>query len=78
MILPRSVFGANEKIIMGHIGVKNQGTSNLKAFQKVTTRAAVCDVDRDVLGKAGPAPTKVLLRQGLSAGSRRSNRNCGV
>jgi predicted dehydrogenase len=52
MILPRTVFGANEKVITGHIGVKNQGTSNLKAFQKLTTRAAVCDVDRDVLGKA--------------------------
>jgi predicted dehydrogenase len=52
MILPRSVFGANEKIVTGHIGVKNQRTSDLKAFQKLTTCAAVCDVDRDVLGKA--------------------------
>src|SRR5438132_33426 len=51
-ILPRSVFGANDKVVTGHIGVKNQGTSNLKAFQKLTTRAAVCDVDRDVLAKA--------------------------
>ena len=34
-ILPRSVFGANERIVTGHIGVKNQGTSNLKAFLKL-------------------------------------------
>ena len=51
-ILPRSVFGANEKVITGHIGVKNQGTSNLKAFQKLTERAALCDVDKDVLATA--------------------------
>jgi len=52
MILPRSVFGANEKVITGHIGVKNQGTSNLKSFSKLTERAAICDVDTDVLAKA--------------------------
>jgi predicted dehydrogenase len=51
-ILPRSVFGANDKVITGHIGVKNQGTNNLKAFSKLTTPGALCDVDRDVLGKA--------------------------
>jgi predicted dehydrogenase len=51
-ILPRSVIGANEKIVTGHIGVRNQGTPNLKAFLKKATPAAVCDVDRDVLAKA--------------------------
>ncbi|AGA25361.1 Gfo/Idh/MocA family protein [Singulisphaera acidiphila] len=49
-ILPRSVFGANERIVTGHIGVRNQGTANLKAFldPKLTTLvspAAMCDVD---------------------------------
>jgi len=52
-ILPRSVFGANEKIVTGHIGVKNQGTSNLRAFLKLAHPAALCDVDRRVLDIAG-------------------------
>jgi predicted dehydrogenase len=51
-ILPRSVFGANEKVVTGHIGVRNQGTPNLKAFLKLASPAAVCDVDKDVLAKA--------------------------
>ena len=59
-ILPRSVFGANERIVTGHIGVKNQGTNNLKAFR--STAAVVCDVDRDVLAKAA----KLLESNGVS------------
>jgi predicted dehydrogenase len=48
--VPHSAFGANERIITGHIGVKNQGTGNLKALMK--NAGAVCDVDRNVLGAA--------------------------
>jgi predicted dehydrogenase len=51
-ILPRSVFGANERIVTGHIGVRNQGLPNLKAFHKLASPAAVCDVDSDVAAKA--------------------------
>ncbi len=51
-ILPKNVFGANERIVTGHIGVRNQGTPNLKAFLKHATPAAVCDVDKRWLGKA--------------------------
>jgi predicted dehydrogenase len=51
-ILPRSVLGANEKVVTGHIGVRNQGAPNLKAFLGLAAPAAVCDVDRDVLAKA--------------------------
>ncbi|MDR3637135.1 MAG: Gfo/Idh/MocA family oxidoreductase [Isosphaeraceae bacterium] len=61
-ILPRSVFGANEKIVTGHIGVRNQGTSNLKAFLKLAAPAAVCDVDADVLAAA----VKLLETGGVS------------
>src|ERR687894_393350 len=55
-IIPASALGAgdtpppSERIRIGHIGVRNQGTANLKALMKHTV--AVCDVDRDVLGKA--------------------------
>src|SRR5262249_11433357 len=49
-ILPRSVFGANERITTGHIGVGNQGTNNLTAFVKYA--AAVCDVDSKRLAGA--------------------------
>jgi predicted dehydrogenase len=48
--VPASVFGANDRIVTGHIGVKNQGTGNLKAF--LQNAAAVCDVDQKVLGDA--------------------------
>ncbi|MGE3818482.1 MAG: Gfo/Idh/MocA family protein [Isosphaeraceae bacterium] len=51
-ILPRSVLGANEKIVTGHVGVRNQGLPNLKAFLKKASPAAVCDVDKDVLATA--------------------------
>ena len=50
MILPRSVRGANERVVTGHIGVGNQGTGNLKAFLK--NAAAVCDLDTGHLAKA--------------------------
>jgi predicted dehydrogenase len=61
-ILPRSVFGANERIVTGHIGVRNQGTPNLRAFLKLASPAAVCDVDRDVLAKAA----KLMQQGGVS------------
>src|SRR4051794_3196699 len=51
-ILPRSVFGANERVVTGHIGVRNQGLPNLKAFLKIAAPAAVCDVDTRHLGAA--------------------------
>src|SRR6188768_2291303 len=51
-IIPRSVFGANERIVTGHIGVRNQGTANLKGFLKKATPAAMCDVDTRWLATA--------------------------
>src|SRR3954454_16923889 len=49
-ILPARVFGANERVITGHIGVGGQGTANLKAFFK--NAGALCDVDSKRLGLA--------------------------
>ncbi|HTK78441.1 MAG TPA: twin-arginine translocation signal domain-containing protein, partial [Gemmataceae bacterium] len=45
---------ANERIRLGFIGVKNQGTSNLKNFfkQPHAQIVALCDVDSKVLGTA--------------------------
>jgi predicted dehydrogenase len=49
--VPRSAFGANDRVVTGHIGVRNQGTANLgKEFKN--TVGALCDVDTAVLGKA--------------------------
>src|SRR5688500_3890144 len=42
--VPARAFGANERIITGHIGVGGQGKANLKGFLK--NAAAVCDVDK--------------------------------
>ena len=54
--VPRSAFGANDRINTAHIGVRNQGLGNLKAF--INNAVAVCDVDREVLAKAAEAVEK--------------------
>ncbi len=42
--IPSSAFGANEKIVTGHIGVGGQGNGNLGGFGSQV--GAVCDVDK--------------------------------
>lgn len=42
--VPSSAFGANDKLVTGHIGVGGQGRSNLGGFGSQV--AAVCDVDK--------------------------------
>lgn len=49
-IIPARAFGATERIRTGHIGVKNQGTNNLKGLRKNVV--AVCDIDKDMLIEA--------------------------
>lgn len=53
-VIPARAFGANERIRTGHVGVRNQGTNNLKEVFKLKDAqvVAVCDVDSDVLAKA--------------------------
>jgi predicted dehydrogenase len=51
-IIPRSVSGANERIVTGHVGVGRQGTFNLKKFNTLAEPAALCDVDKDHLAVA--------------------------
>ncbi|HWB01061.1 MAG TPA: Gfo/Idh/MocA family oxidoreductase [Pirellulales bacterium] len=48
--VPRRAFGANDRPTVGLIGVRNQGTANLKLFADYA--AALCDVDQKVLGAA--------------------------
>ncbi len=53
MILPSRVFGANDRITVGSIGVKNQGSGNLKRFLAAGVDVgAICDVDSKVAGAA--------------------------
>ncbi len=53
MILPRRVFGANERIAVGAIGVKNQGSGNIKRFLGAGADVvAICDVDSNVAAAA--------------------------
>lgn len=53
LILPRRVFGANERITVGAIGVRNQGAGNLKRFLAAGADvAAICDVDSQVAASA--------------------------
>lgn len=50
--VPQRAFGANERVVTGHIGVRNQGgpKANLKHF--LANAAAVCDVDKSVAAAA--------------------------
>ncbi|MBI1313895.1 gfo/Idh/MocA family oxidoreductase [bacterium] len=45
--VPTSAFGANERVITGHVGVGGQGRGNLRRFMSKSNvqAAAVCDVD---------------------------------
>ena len=64
MILPSRVFGANERISIGAIGVRNQGAGNLKRFLAAGADVvAICDVDSkvaaaavDIVSEKGPTP----------------------
>ena len=53
-IIPSRAFGANDRVVLGHIGVGGQGTSNLNAFlkKKDAAPAVLCDVDKDHLNLA--------------------------
>ena len=44
LVLPSSLFGANDRIRIGHIGVGRRGGANLRRFLSHTV--AVCDVDK--------------------------------
>jgi predicted dehydrogenase len=55
-IIPSRAFGANERIRIGFIGVKNRGMQNLKPLMKHAV--AVCDVDRTVMAAAQQAVEK--------------------
>jgi len=49
LFLPRRVFGANDRVVIGHIGVGGMGNGHVGWFaghQDVDT-AAICDVDRN-------------------------------
>jgi len=64
MILPRRVFGANERIAIGAIGVRNQGAGNVKRFLAAGADiVAICDVDSkvaaaaaEIVSEKGPTP----------------------
>ncbi len=64
LILPRRVFGANERIAVAAIGVRNQGSGNVKRFLGAGVDVVgICDVDSSVaaagaaiVSAKGPAP----------------------
>lgn len=64
MILPSRVFGANERISVGAIGVRNQGAGNVKRFLAAGADVvAICDVDSkvataavDIVSEKNPRP----------------------
>ena len=64
--VPARAFGANERVNLGFIGVKNRGMQNMDGFKVVgkdagklgCVAAALCDVDSNVLGSAASAVEK--------------------
>src|SRR5262245_31795711 len=64
LILPRSVLGANDRVALGFVGVKNQGTNTLKAFLKQNVPiTAIGDLDTSV----GEAAVDLVTKQGHQA-----------
>ena len=52
-IIPQRCFGANERLTVAAIGVRNQGKGNMNAFiGKGCNMAAICDVDSEVRAAA--------------------------
>ena len=51
VVLPRRVWGANERIGLGYVGCKNRGGQNMNAFNGAggVDHVAACDVDTQVL-----------------------------
>ena len=54
------IFGANDKVVVGAIGINGMGMSDLRAFlqQEGVECAALCDVDSNVLEKRAAETTK--------------------
>ena len=54
LVVPSRVFGANERVSLGYIGMRNRGPQNLGGFRKAggTDTVAFCDVDADILAEA--------------------------
>ncbi|WP_254512006.1 Gfo/Idh/MocA family protein [Anatilimnocola floriformis] len=50
LFVPRSAWGANERVVTGHIGLGGQGRGNLGPF--ISNCAGICDVDKDNAAKA--------------------------
>ena len=81
MILPRRVFGANDRIAVAAIGVRNQGSGNVKRFLAAGVDiVGICDVDSKVaadgvaiVAEKGPAPKiygdyrRMLEEKGIDA-----------
>jgi len=58
--VPATAFGANERIVTGHIGMGGQGRGNLSGFMGKASPAAVCDVDKNHLARAAEIVKKRL------------------
>jgi len=62
-LVPQSAFGANAKVVTGHIGVGGQGKGNLGKF--IENCAAVCDVDKT---RVAAAQKQVAAKDGKAEG----------
>jgi predicted dehydrogenase len=60
----RSVFGANERVVVGLMGVNGRGTDLAKAFAQsgAADIAYICDVDERAIGKCSDAISKFQMK----------------
>ena len=65
MYVPSTAFGANERIVTGHIGTGGQGRGDMFGFLGRGARvAAICDVDQAHLRRARNELDKAKQKQG--------------
>jgi predicted dehydrogenase len=65
LYIPSSVFGANERIVTGHIGTGGQGRGDMDGFlHRGAQVAAICDVDQAHLKRAQQEIDKFHQSQG--------------
>lgn len=60
LFIPQRAFGANERVITGHIGLGSRGRGNLGAFHENV--AALCDLEKLHLDKAQQSLSKLDRR----------------
>ena len=58
--MPSSAFGANDRIVLGGIGVGNQGSGNVRSLSRSCDIAAIADSLRVGISGASSLPLEII------------------